>query len=84
LQRIRRAPSFQCHKTVDYGGDEPDAGARPQQCAGLMAVLHRENRPNQMMQVAERLSALDPTLLDPRGEAYGSWAEAAAAHEERR
>lgn len=85
LREIRGATAFQCHKTVDY--DAPRAGRagdRPQQCAGLMAVLHREDEPNQIMQVAERLGALDPTTLDPGGEAYASWADVLVAHIEGR
>lgn len=81
IDEIREAPAFQCHKTVDYSEDEPDTGDRPQQCAGLMAVLHRENRPNQIMQVAERMGGLDPTELDPGRAAYASWTDAIQAHE---
>jgi hypothetical protein len=83
LAEIVEAPAFQCHKTVDYDryeDEEARAGDRPQQCAGLMAVLHRSDRPNQIMQVAERLGALDPSQLDPQGEAYGSIEEMRAAH----
>lgn len=80
LQEIVNAPAFQCHKTVDYSEDEPDQGDRPQQCAGLMTVLHREGRPNQIMQVAQRLTGFDPDQLDPKNEAYGSMAEVVAAH----
>lgn len=87
IAEIVAAPAFQCHKTVDYDGPEDDEGYattrpgdRPQQCAGLMAVLHRENRLNQIMQVAERLGVLDCSKLDPRGEAYGSLAEVLEAH----
>lgn len=76
-----KATAFQCHKTVDYSDDErPAPGDRPQQCAGLMAVLHREKRPNDIMRVAERFNALDRSALDPRGEAYGSLAEVYEAH----
>lgn len=76
LRQIAAASAFQCHKTVDYSGDEPDAGDHPQQCAGLMAVLHREGRPNQIMQVAQRFGHLDPNKLDPDREAYLSLATA--------
>ncbi|MDX2277733.1 MAG: hypothetical protein NW206_19960 [Hyphomonadaceae bacterium] len=88
LEEIRRAVAFQCHKTVDYSVDRDDrearAGDKPQQCAGLMAVLTREGEPNQIMQIAERLRALDPSKLDPRGEAYASWADVERAHAEGR
>src|SRR3546814_3147904 len=47
----------------------------PQQCAGLMTVLHREGKPNQIMQVAERFGALDPSALDPDDEVYASRSE---------
>lgn len=80
LAEIFDAPAFQCHKTVDYSGDEPGAGNRPQQCAGLMAVLRRERRDNQIMQVAERLGALDPEKLDPNGESYLSFKDVRSAH----
>ncbi len=81
LDDIYRAPSFQCHKTADYDEDgEGRAGDRPQQCAGLMAVLNRENAPNQIMQVAQRLGALDPSRLDPGSVAYANWADVLAAH----
>ena len=76
LEEIAAGSAFQCHKTVDY-----KAGDRPQQCAGLMAVLRREGEDNQIMQIAERLRAARFDDLDPRGEAYASWAEALAAHE---
>lgn len=81
IMGIVRAPAFQCHKTVDYSEDEPQPGIRPQQCAGLMAVLYREKKDNSIMQVAERMGEFDPSLLDPDGEAYGSLLEALEAHD---
>lgn len=83
LREIRDGVAFQCHGTVDYefyDDDELRQGDRPQQCAGLMAILIRERRPNTIMQVAQRLghAALDD--LDPRREAYDTWADAVAAH----
>lgn len=82
LREIKRAPSFQCHQTVDYDEfDDPmkRQGAHPQQCAGLMAVLKRENRDNQIMQVAQRLG-VDLSDIDPKREAYESWAAVLEAH----
>jgi hypothetical protein len=81
IRDIVGAPAFQCHKTVDYSGDDkPRAGDRPQQCAGLIAVLHRSDRDNQITQVAERLLGYDPGQVDPRGEAYDSLDQALRAH----
>jgi hypothetical protein len=45
-----------------------------------MAVLYREDAPNQIMQVAMRLGHLDPSKLDPDGEAYSSLRAAIGAH----
>lgn len=65
LREIMTAPAFQCHKTVDYDAEyEGRAGDHPQQCAGLMILLHRADRPNQIMQVGERLKGFDPARLE--------------------
>jgi len=84
---IVRADAFQCHKTVDYSIDDADENAavlrqgdKPQQCAGIMAILHREGLENQIMQVAERLGVLNPDELDPMGEAYDNLSDALTAH----
>lgn len=82
VREIVSAQSFQCHKTVDYGEfDDPDKrqGDNPQQCAGLMAMLHAEGRPNQIMQVAERLGVFDPTALDT-SKTFATVSEAMEAH----
>lgn len=44
-------------------------------------MLHREGRPNQIMQVAQRLGAMDPAALDPDGHAYSSLADVMRAHQ---
>jgi hypothetical protein len=81
LEMIQHASAFQCHKTVDYDGDgKSNAGDRPQQCAGLMSVLERENKRNQITQVAVRLANFDPSALDPLRETYESWFEVLKAH----
>jgi len=76
LEDIREATAFQCHKTIEI----VKPGAKPQQCAGLMAVLRREDHPNAIMKAGVLFGHLDPLALDPRNEAYGSWAEVLAAH----
>jgi hypothetical protein len=85
LTEIFEAGAFPCHKTVDYDEDE-DTGEeihsmeQAQQCAGLMALLWREGRPNQIMRVAMRIEDLEPDDLDPDGKAYATFAEAREAH----
>lgn len=82
LDEIFNAPAFQCHKTVDYDVEDiaGRAGDNPQQCAGLMAVLYRAGRENQIMQVASRITDFDPSTLDPDGEAYDSISDVRRAH----
>lgn len=82
LTEIINAPAFQCHKTVDYeewDDAEKRSGDRPRQCAGLMSLLHREGRPNQIMQVGERLGGFGPATLD-HADVYETIAAAMAAH----
>lgn len=62
IDEIVNAPAFQCHKTVT-GLGAPDK-VQKQQCAGLMALLHKEKKPNQIMQVAERLTEWRAANLD--------------------
>jgi len=80
LDEIFSSTAFQCHKTVDYKSDEPGQRDRPQQCAGVMAILAKEGRPNQIMQVAERLGILRFDDIDPENEAYTSIEQAKNAH----
>jgi len=39
---------------------------------GVMAILHRENKPNQAMQLAERFGLWKPERLDPKAPFYKS------------
>ena len=61
VRGIIAGSAFPCHKTVDYDLSE-DADETvfktcgPQQCAGLMSTLQKAGKPNQIMQVAQRLS----------------------------
>lgn len=81
LVEIINAEAFQCHKTVDYSGENSSTGDKPQQCAGLMAILARSNQLNTIMQVGERLGYLKLEKLDPDNEAYQSIEEAIKAHQ---
>ena len=82
LREIIDAPAFQCHGTVDYDGPdyEGSAGDNPQQCAGLMALLHRERIPNQIMQVASRIDNFDASKIEA-DDVYLTIVETVAAHE---
>jgi hypothetical protein len=66
------AASFPCHKTVVYTDRGTHVPATAQQCAGVMAILHREGRPNDAMQIAERFGLWDPARLDPTAPFYDS------------
>lgn len=85
IREIAAAEAFQCHKTVVYGVDEDtgeethDQGKHPQQCAGLMAMLHTAGIPNTIMQVASRISEFDPNMLDTTM-TFSSVEEAVRAH----
>ena len=75
------AESFPCHRTIIYGEDEngdTETTIPPtaQQCAGVMAILHRENRPNDAMQIAERLGMWNPAALDSTAPFYASTEDA--------
>jgi len=88
LTEIFEAGAFPCHKLVKYDEDEETGEEihgmdRAQQCAGLMALLWREERPNQIMRIAMRLGSLNPDELDPDGEAYATFGEARLAHNRR-
>lgn len=68
---------------MDYSADGDDlegrAGDKPQQCAGLMAVLHAEGTPNQIMQVAERLIDFDAGKIDNL-DTFASWRDVVRTH----
>ena len=86
LIEILSAPSFQCHNTIDYSESDVEESyivskdCGPQQCAGLMSLLNREEIPSSIMQVGVRLRALNLEELDPDKEAYETIREAVEAH----
>ncbi|MFE5321605.1 hypothetical protein ACFQ88_23145 [Paenibacillus sp. NPDC056579] len=50
--------SFPCHKTLDL------KSTNREHCAGALLYLEREERPNQIMRIAERLGLYDHTKLE--------------------
>ncbi len=73
------AVSFPCHKTIDYAETGTMIPPSAQQCAGLMIILHRENRPNDAMQIAQRLGLWNPAKLDMSAPVYASTDDAIKA-----
>lgn len=65
--------SFICHETIHLEeaveGGSFDGGRA---CAGAMIWLQAQGRPNQLMQVMERLGVFDPTQLDRSASVYRS------------
>lgn len=57
VEDIRNDMSFICHKTINKQCREQ------QHCACAMIFLERENRPNQMMRIAERIGCYDHKKL---------------------
>jgi hypothetical protein len=55
--------SFSCHKTTTQKGRSNDH-KEAQSCAGRMILLEREQRPDQMMRIAERIGFYNHTLLE--------------------
>ena len=81
---------FPCHKTIRLGDPisdddenwcEIEDESKAQVCAGFLIVLENEERPNQMMRIAERLGAYDASKLRMDAPVYGSVDEAIEAHE---
>jgi len=59
VQDIMHGASFICHKTLELNSTEQ------QHCAGAMLYLEREEQPNQIMRIAERLGRYDHSKLQP-------------------
>jgi hypothetical protein len=73
---IDRGESFICHKTVSFDDDgRPEPDGRNCHCAGAMIFLQHLDRPNQAMQVMERLGAFDPSTLQMDAPVYRARAE---------
>ena len=82
---IIRSGDFPCHKTTlkdDLDGDEEGLDSNNETaCAGLLILLEKENQPNQMMRIAERLGFYDRTKLDMNAPVYDSIRDAVIAIE---
>lgn len=72
---IFEATAFECHKTTGVVGPKRE----PQQCAGLIALLHKEQSSNAIMRAAMILTGYDPGTVDG-SEVYDSFTECLAGH----
>jgi hypothetical protein len=85
---LRSDGCFPCHKTVDYSSEDEDGFTRgkptkkSQHCAGFLILLERDDTPNQMMRIAERLRLYDRNKLRMDAPVYESVEGCLAAHEE--
>lgn len=85
---LESGATFYCHKTVDYdrAWDDDDSDGRgdvtgkSRACAGSLITLEKEDRPNQIMRIGERLGLYDRTRLDMDAPVYPSMREWVAAH----
>jgi hypothetical protein len=56
---------FSCHEFNEFDEDgDTIEGHRAQHCAGALIFLEAQERPNQLMRIAERLGFYDHTQLD--------------------
>lgn len=77
IEEIVTGTAFECHKTTGVAGPKRD----PQQCAGLMSMLHKSGRSNAIMRVASLLIGYDPAKLD-HSETYDSVEECIKDHKD--
>lgn len=80
---LHEGGSFHCHKTLDYSSEdgEGETTAKSMHCAGAMIVLEHEDRPNQIMRIAERLGFYDRTALNMDAPVPQSMSEWVSRHE---
>lgn len=61
---VRGGSTFTCHNTNDFSSGSVRETKDSQHCAGVLILLEREERPNQMMRWMERIGFYDHTKLD--------------------
>ncbi len=79
---------FACHATLDYAHDDEDGEGKEtpktQHCAGVLICLEHDERPHQMMRIAESLRFYDRTKLDMDAPVYRGVREAIEAHKRKK
>lgn len=61
VKDLRDDMTFACHKTIK---EYTDKKVDEQHCGGALIFLERENNPNNLMRVAERIGFYDRTKID--------------------
>lgn len=85
IERALVRSDFPCHTTVNYDDEsEYVPSGNEIHCAGALIVMEKEERPSQMMRIAERLGMYDHTKLDMDAPVFDSFDEMAEAQEPRR
>lgn len=70
---ISKQESFVCHKTSHKLGAPKDKDEN--HCAGALIVMEKENKPNQMMRIAERLGLYNRHELKNKELVFDSFKE---------
>lgn len=58
--------TFACHETTQHDEDGAHVQHKGEHhCVGAMILVEKEEAPNAMLQIAERLGLRDPDVIDP-------------------
>jgi len=86
-ESLEGGATFYCHQTIDYdrafeedGPASGDITGRSRACAGSLITLEKEDRPNQIMRIGERLGLYERDRLNMDAPVFGSMQEWVAAH----
>lgn len=84
IERSLIRAEFPCHKTTahDEDGDRVNSG-KEMHCAGALILCEKEEKPSQMMRIAERLRMYDASKLDMDAPVFDTFDEMVEAQEDR-
>lgn len=77
---VASGATFYCHETTvldesDEDGSRMTEDENSAACAGALILQEKMGQPNQMMRIAGRIGAYDPTTLDMNAPVYESWGD---------
>lgn len=81
-ESLANGATFPCHETTVYDDEDETlvSGPDSQFCAGALIAMEREDAPNQMMRVAERIGVYDREKMDMDAPVVNSLAEFVRHH----